>query len=37
VPTRSDQVAALTVARTTPGIRRVIDDLRVEAPAVGAR
>lgn len=37
VPSRSDQVAALTVARTTPGIRRVIDDLRVEAPAVGAR
>jgi len=37
VPSRSDQVAALTLARSTQGVRRVIDDLRLEPPAVGAR
>jgi osmotically-inducible protein OsmY len=36
VPTRSDEMAALTLARSTQGVRRVIDDLEV-APAVGAR
>lgn len=29
VPTRSDEMAALTVARSTQGVRRVIDDLEV--------
>lgn len=37
VPSRSDQVAALTLARSTQGVRRVIDDLRLEPPAVGSR
>ena len=37
VDTRGDQVAALTVARSTDGVRRVIDDLRVASPAVSAR
>jgi len=37
VQSRSDQVAALTVARSTMGVRRVIDDLRLEPPAVSAR
>jgi hyperosmotically inducible protein len=35
VPTQGDKLAALTVARSTQGVRRVIDDLRVEPP-VGA-
>jgi len=37
VDTRGDQVAALTVARSTDGVRRVIDDLRLASPAVSAR
>jgi osmotically-inducible protein OsmY len=37
VVSRSDQVAALTVARSTAGVVRVIDDLRLEPPAVSAR
>ena len=37
VGSRSDQLAALTVARATPGVVRVIDDLRLEPPAVSAR
>lgn len=37
VPSRSDQVAALTAARSVQGVRRVIDDLRLDQPAVGAR
>jgi len=37
VMSRSDQVAALTVARSTAGVVRVIDDLRLEPPAVSAR
>jgi len=37
VKSRSDQVAALTVARSTEGVVRVIDSLRLEAPAVSAR
>ncbi|HEY8494471.1 MAG TPA: BON domain-containing protein, partial [Myxococcota bacterium] len=35
VPSQGDKLAALTVARSTQGVRRVIDDLRVEPP-VGA-
>lgn len=37
VTSRHDQVTALTVARSTAGVARVIDDLRLETPAVGAR
>jgi hyperosmotically inducible protein len=37
VKTRSDQVTALTVARSTAGVRRVIDDLRLESPPVSLR
>ena len=37
VSSRSDQVAALTVARSTAGVVRVIDELRLEPPAVSAR
>jgi len=37
VSSRSDQVAALTVARSTAGVVRVIDDLRLEPPAVSTR
>ena len=37
VNSRTDQVAALTVARSTAGVVRVIDDMRLEPPAVGAR
>jgi osmotically-inducible protein OsmY len=37
VQSRTDQVAALTVARSTAGVVRVIDDLRLEPPAVSAR
>jgi hyperosmotically inducible protein len=37
VKSRSDQVTALTVARSTAGVVRVIDDLRLETPAVSAR
>lgn len=37
VKSRSDQVAALTIARATPGVQRVIDDLRLAAPSVSAR
>lgn len=36
VASRGDQVAALTVARSTAGVVRVIDELRLE-PAVSAR
>jgi len=35
VPSQGDKLAALTVARSTQGVRRVIDDVRVE-PSVGA-
>jgi osmotically-inducible protein OsmY len=35
---RSDQVAALTVARSTAGVVRVIDELRLQStPPVSAR
>jgi hypothetical protein len=37
VDSRSDQVAALTVARSTAGVVRVIDDLRLNPPAVSGR
>jgi osmotically-inducible protein OsmY len=37
VKSRSDQVTALTAARSTAGVVRVIDDLRLETPAVSAR
>jgi hyperosmotically inducible protein len=37
VDSRSDQVAALTVARSTAGVVRVIDDLRLNPPAVSSR
>jgi hyperosmotically inducible protein len=37
VVSRTDQVAALTVARSTAGVRRVIDDMRLEPPAVSSR
>ncbi len=37
VNSRSDQVTALTVARSTDGVVRVIDELRLELPAVSAR
>jgi osmotically-inducible protein OsmY len=37
VKSRRDQVTALTVARTTDGVKKVIDDLRLDAPAVSAR
>jgi osmotically-inducible protein OsmY len=37
VNSRSDQVTALTVARSTAGVVRVIDELRLELPAVSAR
>ena len=37
VKSRSDQVAALTAARSTAGVVRVIDDMRLEPPAVSAR
>jgi osmotically-inducible protein OsmY len=37
VLTRRDQLTALTVARSTAGVTRVIDDLRLETPAVSAR
>jgi hyperosmotically inducible protein len=37
VKSRSDQVTALTVARATPGVQRVIDDLRLASSPVSAR
>ena len=37
VKSRSEQVTALTVARSTSGVVRVIDELRLELPAVSAR
>jgi osmotically-inducible protein OsmY len=37
VRSRSDQVMAITVARATPGVQRVIDDLRLASSPVGAR
>jgi osmotically-inducible protein OsmY len=37
VKSRSDQVTALTVARATPGVQRVIDDLRLTASPVTSR
>jgi len=37
VKSRSDQVMALTVARATPGVQRVIDDLRLTTSPVSAR
>lgn len=37
VPSRSAEMAALVVTRRTPGVKRVIDDLELEPPAVGAR
>jgi osmotically-inducible protein OsmY len=36
VKSRSDQVAALTVTRSTAGVVRVIDEMRLEPPAVSA-
>lgn len=37
VPSGSDRVSALALARKTQGVRKVIDDLRVDPPAVAAR
>jgi hyperosmotically inducible protein len=37
VQTRGDQVTALTIARVTPGVQRVIDDLRLAGPSVSLR
>jgi hyperosmotically inducible protein len=37
VDSRSDQVAILTAARATPGVKRVIDDLELATPAVSSR
>ncbi len=37
VKSRTDEVEAMTVARETQGVVRVIDDLRLEPPAVSAR
>ena len=37
VQSRTDQVSALTVARSTAGVVRVIDDMRLEPPAVSTR
>jgi hyperosmotically inducible protein len=37
VESRSDQVTAITVARSTAGVKRVIDDLRLETPPVSLR
>ncbi len=37
VNSRNDQVTALTVARSTAGVVRVIDELRLAPPAVSAR
>jgi len=37
VPSRSDHVTALTVTRSTSGVKKVIDDLKLAAPAVSAR
>lgn len=37
VPSGSDRVSALAIARQTLGVRKVIDDLRVDPPAVAAR
>lgn len=37
VGSRSDQVTALTVARATPGVQRVIDDLRLAMTPVSVR
>ena len=37
VASRTDQVAALTAARSTAGVVRVIDDMRLSPPAVSAR
>jgi hyperosmotically inducible protein len=37
VASRSDQLAALTAARSTAGVVRVIDDMRLEPPAVSTR
>jgi hyperosmotically inducible protein len=37
VKSRTDQVAALTAARSTAGVVRVIDDMRLSPPAVSAR
>jgi osmotically-inducible protein OsmY len=36
VHSRGDQVAALTIARSTHGVRRVIDELKVDIPAAPA-
>jgi osmotically-inducible protein OsmY len=37
VRSRTDQVAALTLARSTDGVVRVIDDMRLAPPDVSAR
>ncbi len=37
VSSRHDQVTALTVTRSTSGVVRVIDELKLTTPAVGAR
>ena len=37
VKSRSDQVTAVTVARSTAGVKRVIDDLRLDTPPVSLR
>ena len=37
VDSQSDRMTALTVARATSGVRAVLDELKLEPPAVGAR
>jgi osmotically-inducible protein OsmY len=37
VKSRSDQVSALTAARSTAGVVRVIDDLKLDPAVVSAR
>jgi hypothetical protein len=37
VSSRTEQFTALTVVRSTTGVVRVIDELRLELPAVSAR
>ena len=36
VRSRGDQMAALTIARSTDGVKRVIDELRLALPASSA-
>jgi osmotically-inducible protein OsmY len=37
VKSRANQVTAITVARSQPGVKRVIDDLRLDTPPVSLR